>query len=420
MSMPSITPQSAVILSVGDEQTLGQITDTNSGWLSARLIEQGILTRYHKTVPDDLPAIVKALREAAGAASLIIITGGLGPTQDDLTRQAIADAAGVALELHAPSLAHLEQFFKKLNRHMPEQNRTQALGPKGGEMLDNDCGTAPGIRMTLKKATLVAMPGVPHEMKAMFNRHVLPMLKSQQGRVILTEVVRTFGIGEGSVGEKLGELMKRGRNPQVGTTVSGGVVSVRIRSEFPNLDRARREMESVVEDVRRRLGQAVFGTGDTTLQQAVARQLQERRKTVATAESCTGGLIAKMLTDTAGASAWFRGGWVVYSTDMKRHALHIPSDILAKHGAVSEPVAKLLAENARQEADADYGLATTGIAGPDGGTSATPEGTIWIALAKRNGQTACVDQIRFPGDRDLVRERAAKTALHMLRLALME
>lgn len=418
--MASVTTQDAVILSIGDELTLGQIVDTNSAWLSARLIEQGILTVYHQTVPDDLPAIVRALKNASKAASLVIITGGLGPTQDDLTRQAMAEAAGVPLQLHAPSVAHLEQFFKKIGRVMPDQNRNQALCPAGAEMLDNDCGTAPGIRMTLNKATLVVMPGVPHEMTAMFNRHVLPMLKSQQGRVILTEVVRTFGLGESTVAEKLGELMKRGRNPQVGTTVSAGIVSVRIRSEFPELRRARQELEAVVAEVERHLGTAAFGRGDVTLQQTVGRLLHERGDTVATAESCTGGLIAKLLTEVPGSSAWFRGGWVPYSVEMKQKELHVSADLLAAKGAVSEPVAKQMAENACTQANADYGLSTTGIAGPDGGTPDTPTGTVWIALARRGAKTTGAELLRFPGDRDIVRERAAKTALNMLRLTLMK
>jgi len=423
MTTRSKQPQdigNAVILSIGDELTLGQTVDTNSAWLSARLIELGILTRYHKTVPDDLPAIVAALKEAARATPLVIITGGLGPTQDDLTRQAMAEAAGVPLELHAPSVATLEAFFKKIGRAMPEQNRVQALCPVGAHMLDNDCGTAPGIRMTLNKATLVVMPGVPHEMKAMFARHVLPLLKEREGRVILTEAVHTFGLGESMVAERLGDLMTRGRNPQVGTTVSRGVVSVRVRSEFPILDQARREMDAVVNRVEQLLGKAVFGRGEQSLAHAVGQQLQQRRQTVATAESCTGGLIAKVMTDVPGASGWFRGGWVVYSSSMKQQALDIPADLLLKHGPVSEPVARQLAENARQRAEADYGLATTGIAGPDGGTADVPTGTVWIALACPGGRTSAAQLLRFPGERDVVRDRAANTALNMLRLALME
>ena len=412
------TPRNAVILSIGDELTLGQILDTNSAWLSARLVERGVLTVYHKTVPDDLPAIVVALREAAAAASLVVITGGLGPTPDDLTRQAMAAAAGVSLEIHQPSVLRLEEFFKNIGRIMPEQNRVQALCPAGAQMLENDRGTAPGIRMSLNHATLVVMPGVPHEMRAMYDRHIVPMLSEQQGRVILTEAVRTFGLGESTVSEKLGALMDRGRNPQVGTTVSGGVVTVRIRSDFSDGGQARAALQSVVQDIEKRLGNSVFGIGETTLHHTVGSLLQRRSETVATVEICTGGLIATLLTEIPGASVWFRGGWVVCANDMKQQEWGVPDELLSLHGSVSEPIARLLAQNAAHKANADYGLATTGIAGADSGAPDVSPGTIWIAVSKRNGLATCTEVLRFPGDRELVRERAAKTALNMLRLAL--
>jgi nicotinamide-nucleotide amidase len=409
----------AEIISVGTEILLGEITDTNASYLARSLPTLGIDLYWVSQVGDNQGRLVEILRRAWNRSDLTIITGGLGPTPDDLTRQALAEAAGVPLTPHAPSVATLEAFFEKLGRVMPEQNRVQALCPAGAEMLDNNCGTAPGIRMTLHAAALVVMPGVPHEMKAMFERHILPGLKDREGRVILTEAVHTFGLGESAVAERLGDLMARGRNPQVGTTVSRGVVSVRVRSEFPTVAEARRQMDGAVRRVERLLGKAVFGRGDETLAYAVGRRLRQRRQTVATAESCTGGLIAKMLTDVPGSSAWFRGGWVVYSNAMKQHALDVPADMLLKHGAVSEPVARQLAENARRKAEADYGLATTGIAGPDGGTPDKPVGTVWVALAGPDGRSTA-DRLRFPEVREVVRDRAANTALNMLRLTLSE
>ena len=415
------TSTCAVILAIGDELTLGQTVDTNSAWLSARLIEQGILTAYHATVPDDLDAITRAVQDAARAAPLVLITCGLGPTEDDLTRDALAQAADAPLAMHQPSLERLHQFFLSINRPMPERNRVQALCPKGAEMLENDRGTAPGIRMSLARATVVAMPGVPHEMKAMYERHVAPRLTAQSGRVILTEAVHTFGIGESQVAAQLGDLMQRGTNPQVGTTVSAGIVTVRVRSEFADRERAQFKLKETLDLIGARLGDAVFGLGTMTLQEAVARLLRDRQKTVVTAESCTGGLVAKLLTDVAGSSAYFRGGWVVYANDLKERELQVPHELLATHGSVSEPVARALAEHAIRKGLADFALAITGIAGPDGGTPEKPVGTVWIAVAENSGGGIAIRAVRrqFPGLRDLVRERAAKTALNDLRLAMV-
>ncbi len=410
----------AIILSIGDELTLGQAVDTNAAWLSARLVERGIGSLYHLTIPDDRAAIARAVRRAAGEAELVIATGGLGPTADDLTRQALADALGAPLAMNAAALARIEEFFKNRQWPMTPSNRTQALFPLGAEGLENSCGTAPGLKLRLGGATIVSLPGVPVEMMAMFDRHVAPLLTAQTGRVILTAILHTYGLGESRVGERLGELMDRARNPKVGTTVAGGVVSVRIRSEFPTAAQARAEMDATAADVRRRLGTAVYGEGATTLPEVVGRLLKERGRTVATAESCTAGLVGKLLTDSAGASAYYLGGWIVYANALKSAALDVPADLIARAGAVSEITARRMAEQALARSGADYALALTGVAGPDGGSAEKPAGTVWIALARRGSGAPEVHAERFvfPGARDLVRERAAKTALNILRLSL--
>lgn len=411
----------AVILSVGDELVLGQTVDTNSAWISARLSANGVMTVYHKTVADDQTAIAAAVREAAGVAELVIVTGGLGPTPDDLTRQALADVLGKPLDLHPPSLERIRRFFKALGREMAPSNRIQAMVPRGGEMLDNDWGTAPGIKLKLGAASVFVFPGVPREMMPMFDRSVLTTLARTSGRTILTETVQTFGAGESTVAEALGDLMRRDRNPTVGTTVSGGIVSVRIRSDFPTPAPARVHLTRVTKDVEERLGSWVFGRGTTTLQETVGRLLQQSGRTVATAESCTGGLLARLLTDTPGASAYYRGGWVVYSNSLKQHALGVPEAVLAAHGAVSEEVVCLLASQAMCEAGADFALAVSGVAGPDGGSVEKPVGTVWIALATGGASKTQVaaERFLFPGDREMVRDRAAKAALNMLRLCLL-
>ena len=412
----------AVILSVGDELTLGQTIDSNSAWLSARLAEHGVLTAYHKTVPDNQPAIVDAVREAARAAGLVVVTGGLGPTADDLTRQALAEALGVPLRLHPPSLERIEQFFHRINRPMPVTNRIQAMCPEGAEMLDNDCGTAPGLRARLGGAEIVVFPGVPREMEPMFNRTVLPALRSRADRVVLMRTIRTFGAGESAVAEMLGPLMQRDLNPVVGTTVSRGVVSVRVRSEFPTAGQAARELDATCEEIERRLGALVFGGEHDSLESVVGRRLKAEGRKLACAESCTGGLLAKLLTDVPGSSEYFAGGWVAYSNSLKRSELHVSEATLAMSGAVSEPAAREMAEGALGNAAADYALSLTGVAGPGGGTPDKPVGTVWIGLAWREAGRvqSRAERHQLAGDREMVRERAARAALNLLRLALLE
>lgn len=411
----------AIIISIGDELTLGQTVDTNAAWLSARLIERGILTRWHLTVPDDRAAIAQAVCQAAAEADWVIVTGGLGPTADDLTRQALADALGTALEINPGALERIEQFFKARGRMMTPSNRVQALCPAGAECLDNLCGTAPGLRLRIGRAVIVSMPGVPVEMKAMFEQHVLPVLAAQTGRVILTAQLHTFGLGESQVGERLGELMSRKRNPKVGTTVAAGVVSVRIRSEFPAAGAAQAALDATLAEIRQRLGDLIYGEGPTTLPEVVGRLLTEQHSTLATAESCTAGLVGKLLTDMAGASAYYRGGWIVYANELKTGSLGVPAEMIVREGAVSEPVVRRMAEEALSRSGADYALALTGIAGPDGGSPEKPVGTVWIALARRRagGIDVRAERFIFPGIRELVRERAAKTALNLLRLQLI-
>ena len=417
----------AIIISIGDELILGQVVDTNAAWLSARMAECGVLTSYHKTVPDDLNAIVHAVCQAKEDAEWVLLTGGLGPTPDDLTRQALAEALQTELVLHGPSLKRIESFFHASGRTMSENNRVQAMYPRGSEILDNSIGTAPGLKVRLGMATVFAFPGVPMEMKAMFENSVIPLLSAnkasgiQAGRAITTATLNTFGFGESKISEKLEELMARGRNPTVGTTASGGIVSVRIRSDFDTVEKAHVMLEQTVEEIRQRLGKAIFGHGDETLQDAVGQLLLGQHKKVVTAESCTAGLLGKMLTEKAGASAWYVGGWIVYDNELKVKQLGIPEGMISREGSVSKLVVKSMAEEAVKRASADRALALTGIAGPGGGTSEKPVGTIWIALGKRqaDGITAEANRFVFSGNRESIRDRAAKAALNLLRLDLI-
>lgn len=415
----------AIILSIGDELALGQTVNTNSAWLSSQLAAVGCGVSVHITVPDDQPAIERAIRESAAGCDILLISGGLGPTEDDLTRQALAGVMGQPLELNAEWLAELEKFFAARGRPMPATNRIQAMIPRTAKMIFNTAGTAAGIDAAVpsgraRPTRVFVMPGVPKEMKIMFERDVLPHVRAAGGgAVILSRTLHTFGLGEGAVAEKLGELMRRGRNPSVGTTVSNGVVSLRVNARFGCRAEAEQELGQTVAACRTALGSLIFGEDEQSLQEVVGRMLESAKGSpiVATAESCTGGLLGKMLTDIPGSSAYYTHGWVTYANRAKEELLGVPAEVLQQHGAVSEPVVIAMAHGARSRAGSTYALAISGIAGPDGGTPAKPVGTVCIALAHPEGCHART--FLFPGDRDFIRDRSAKMALTLLRYHLL-
>ena len=408
----------SIILSIGDELVLGQTVDTNSAWLSRQLASVGCDILAHQTVSDDQAAIERAIRELAPRCDCLIVTGGLGPTEDDLTRQAVAGVLGVDCVLSELWLARLEEFFRARKRPMAANNRSQALIPRGADMIDNTCGTAPGLHIRLGQCDIYVTPGVPKEMMAMFTRDILPPIAARSsGAVILSRTLHTFGMGESTVGEMLGKLMTRGRNPSVGTTVSGGVVSIRINARFPSLEIARVELASTEKACRDALYELVYGQDGESLPLVVSRLLKTQGKTVTSAESCTGGLLAGMLTELPGSSVYFNQGWVTYANSAKKLMLGVPANILERDGAVSEPVVTVMAKGARQRAKADFAVAISGIAGPDGGSAEKPVGTVCIALAGADGTGA--HTFNFSGDRDMIRDRACKMALAMLRLRLL-
>ena len=411
----------AILLSIGDELTLGQTVDTNAAWLSERLARRGIMTVKHITVADVREMIVDAFGDAIAHADLVIATGGLGPTDDDLTRFAIADVMGVGLERDEKSLEEIAAFFRGRGRTMVERNKVQADCPVGATMLPNPAGTAPGIYAEIGGTKVWSVPGVPREMRALWDIHIKPVIEKLPGaeRTILTTKINTFGTGESDVAERLGDLMARDRNPMVGTTVADGIVSARIRSEFPDPRKAEQELDATVRLVEQTLGDLVFGRDEQTLAEAVGTMLKSRGLTLCTAESCTGGWIGKMLTDTPGSSAYYKGGWIVYSNEAKQHDLHVDLTLIVEHGAISEPVACAMAEGALRAGRADLAIAVTGIAGPEGGTHDKPVGTVCFALAQRDHETISDTHI-FPGDREHVRLRSCNYALNLVRRQLME
>jgi nicotinamide-nucleotide amidase len=404
----------AAILSTGDELTTGRIVDTNANWIADKLFEQGVEVAAVVTVGDDRDRLAWAWREALGVADVVISTGGIGPTADDLTSAVVAAVLGVPLVEDAESVARIRQLFEALGRAMPLNNLKQALMPAGATIVPNPLGTAPGYRATCGAQHIVVLPGVPREMKPMMEDTVLPWLRALAGgdEAYVARVFQTFGLTESA----LDELVAGAVEPSEGR--------LSFRASFPEISlrlvvrgrpaEAAARLETLAERIRARIGPFVYGEGATTTMEEVAgRRLRERGWTVALAESCTGGLIGHRLTNVPGSSAWVRGAVVAYADSAKRELLGVHAETLAAHGAVSEETAAEMAAGARRAFAVDVGLSTTGIAGPDGGTPDKPVGTVCLGLAAETG--VVTRRYQLWGTRDWVKLLASQIALDWLR-----
>ncbi len=414
-------PVNAVIISIGTELVTGQCVDTNSAWLSGEISRFATQIVEHVTVGDDADRLERTIRRAVGDADIVIMTGGLGPTADDITRGALAAAIGKPLEENAEALDQIRTLFERWQRPMSDANRVQAMVPRGCEVIPNGRGTAPGIRYRGEQTQVFALPGVPSEMKAMFAAAIEPVISAATGgSATVTARLLCYGIHEAKVGELLADLMDRTRNPLVGTTASEAVISVRVMARSTNPEEARRLLEADLAEIRTRLGRAVFGEGDESLQEVVARLLVQQGKTVATAESCTGGLLAKRFTDIPGSSAYFLRGYVTYSNEAKSSLLQVSPELIDTHGAVSEPVARAMASGCRTLAGTDLAMSITGIAGPDGGNPPDkPVGLVYIGLADLKGVEVRRVLLSDHLNRREIRDRSCKSALNLLRLRLL-
>jgi nicotinamide-nucleotide amidase len=412
----------AEILTIGDELLRGEIIDSNKSFLSQRLLTLDVETRWHVTCADDRDDMRETFLRAAARSDVVLVSGGLGPTRDDLTMEMLAQTFGRELVLHEPSLDALRAFFARFGREMAPINEKQAWFPAGAEVLANPIGTAPGAMLEVETngrvALFFSMPGVPRELMQMMDEQVLPRIaarrkiESWQRAALL----RTFGVGESNLDEMLRDV-----------PLPPGV-ELGFRTQFPDnhvrpVARAKTEaeaqanLETACRLLRERLGPLVYGEGEDTLEAVTGRILAERKATLAVAESCTGGMIGAILTATPGSSAYFKGGVVAYWNDAKAALLDVPEAILAEHGAVSEPTARAMAEGVRRRFDTTLGIATTGISGPTGGSKDKPVGLVYVALATAAGSE--VRELRLAFDRERNRRLTAQIAIDWVRRHLL-
>lgn len=410
----------AEILTIGDEILRGEILDSNKAFLSERLLSLDIETRFHVSVGDDRQDMSEAFRRAAERSAVVLVSGGLGPTRDDLTLEVLAETFGHDLVLDEASLETLRAFFRRFGREMAEVNAKQAYFPTSSEILPNPIGTAPGCLLEESGTLFFCLPGVPSELHRMMDEQVLPRLSRRLGEregVVRSSLMRTFGVGESNLEEMLRDV----------ATEPG--VALGFRTSFPDnllrplaraksVEEAESRLESLRAVIRKRLGALLYAESEAdTLERVVVRHLTEAKRTLATAESCTGGWLAERISSVPGASAIFRGGAVAYSNESKTALLDVAPSLLESHGAVSAPVAQAMADGARTRFGADLAVATTGISGPSGGSDTKPVGLVYLALS--DGRTTRVEEFVFPFDRERHRQLTSQVALEWIRRALL-
>jgi nicotinamide-nucleotide amidase len=403
----------AAILCIGTELTRGELVNTNAAWLSERLVAIGFEPGEHVVVPDDRPLIVETLRRLASANRAVLVTGGLGPTTDDFTAECAAKLIGRPLVTHTPSLEAMRRKLERAGRTMSASNAKQAELPEHAEALPNAVGTAPGFVIPFAEAKLFFMPGVPREMKAMFDEHVVPALRPMIEPKTAQRRLRTYGWPESVVGDKLAGVEGAFPGVTIGYRASVPEVEVKVHARGENLAEAQVLCERATLEVKARLLEVLYGEDDDTFPAVVGRTLRSRGLRLAIAESCTGGLVGHLLTSEPGASEFLVADVVCYANAAKSMFCGVEEDLLRAHGAVSEEVAKALAEGVRRASGADVGVAITGVAGPTGGSDAKPVGTVHFAVATAHGTTT--DKQLFTGERQRIQRVAAFHALRLVR-----
>ena len=409
----------AELISVGTELLMGQIVDTNSAYLSKALSNMGIDVYYKSTVGDNPARMRAAFEQALSRSDVVITTGGLGPTDDDITKETLADLLGLPMYMNQECLDALIARMNRYNSAVPmtKNNEKQAMMPETAIVMPNPRGTAPGCIMEKDGRIAIVMPGPPYEMQYMFENHAKPFLAARCEDVMESHFVHVIGLGESLVADKLDALIKNQTNPTLATYISNSDVLVRITAKCKKGEDPNAIILPVENEVCKILGDAVYAIGDEPFEKVVSQMLIDRNKTLAVAESCTGGMLASSLVNYEGASAFLLEGIVSYSNEAKVRLLNVLPETLEQYGAVSEQTAREMAQNVRLISGADYGISTTGIAGPGGGSEEKPVGTVFMAVADKDGVE--VKEMHFRTDRTRVRARTVTNVLNMLRLRIL-
>jgi nicotinamide-nucleotide amidase len=404
----------AAVLSIGTELTRGELVNSNATWLSEQLTALGFTVLEHVTVDDDIPRIIAAVKQLAGRHQVVVSTGGLGPTTDDLTTQAVADALGVGIARDPATVDKLHKLAAFFGRVLPPNNMKQADFPVGSEILLNDEGSAPGFGVMLGQSHLFFMPGVPKEMQHIFSTRIVPRIAELAERTSHQIHFRTFGTTESALGHALEGVEDRFPGVTLGYRASFPEVELKVLAQAGSASEAAQLAERAAEEVKQRVGHVIYGDREDTYPGAVGRTLRDRRLTLSLAESCTGGMLGSMLTSVPGSSEYLLFDAVTYSNSAKTSVLGVPEDTLRAFGAVSEETAIAMVRGVLRVSEADLGVSVTGIAGPGGGTDEKPVGTVWIGVGDRSG-SVYAKKFLFRGDRQRIRTMSAYTALRLVR-----
>ena len=408
------------LISVGTELLLGNIVNTNAQYLAEKCALLG-LSMYNQSVVGDNPArLADTIKTALDRSDVVILTGGLGPTEDDLTKEVCAEVMGFELAEDPHTKARIQEYFKNnIYKVITDNNWKQAMVPVGAMVLDNDNGTAPGLIMEKNGKHAILLPGPPNELYPLFSRQVFPYLQKLQPEIIVSQMVKICGVGESQVEDKLLDLIDKQQNPTIATYAKTGEVHIRVTAKAANEEEAKKLVKPVVKEIKNRFGDCVYSTKEEeTLEQAVVKLLKKYELTVTTAESCTGGLLAGRIINVPGASEVYREGFVTYSNKAKRKILDVNKATLKKYGAVSKETAKEMAMGGVFATDADICVAVTGLAGPDGGSEEKPVGLVYMACYMNDQVT--VEKYQFKGNRAKIREQSVVKALDLLRRTILE
>lgn len=403
------------LISTGTELLLGQIINTNAAFLAKQLNSLGFNVFFQSVVGDNRERMANVIRTAMSRADIIITTGGLGPTQGDITKEVTAEVLTRPLVLHAPSLEEIKKYFAHRQTNMAPNNRRQAMIPEGSIVVKNERGTAPGVICEYGNKIIINLPGPPHELEWMFSQSITPYLTNKFGGqgVIASKILHASGIGESTLEEEIKELIINQNNPTIALLVKKGEIHIRLTARAQTQDQANELILKIEKDIREKVGQYIFGADNETMELVVGELLKNKKLTIALAESCTGGLVSSRITDIAGSSEYLIGSTVCYSNKVKINEVGVPVQIINKHGAVSEETAKAMAVGIRNKFGVDIGVGVTGIAGPGGATETKPVGLVYMAISSENGLEC--NKFIFSGERTDIKYRTSQAVLDLIR-----